>query len=163
PKGRPHEDFDWSSRSGPPARPGAPSRRTLILVDQRLDMFYGARRSMKSVAAAEAAAFCAWRFLERGDPVGGLVFNDAPIESIEAEASAEGAMRFIETIAAQNAELRAGSTQPRDPTQLDSALSVAAADEDREARRIIIVSDFRGHGPSTREILAALAAHNEVL
>ena len=38
-------------------------RQALLVVDQRLSMFFGSRRAMKSVAAAEAAAIGAWRVL----------------------------------------------------------------------------------------------------
>ena len=51
-------------------------RQTLLVVDQRLSMFFGSRRSMKSVTAAEAAAIGAWRVLGAGDRVGAIVFDD---------------------------------------------------------------------------------------
>src|SRR5262249_54987614 len=51
-------------------------RTTLLLVDQRLSMFFGSVRSMKSVTAAEAAALAAWRVLSQQDRVGAVVFND---------------------------------------------------------------------------------------
>src|ERR1700741_1447956 len=42
-------------------------RQTLLVVDQRLSMFFGTRRAMKSVTAAQAAAIAAWRILDSGD------------------------------------------------------------------------------------------------
>src|SRR5215831_5840844 len=54
-------------------------RPTLLVVDQRLSMFFGSRRAMKSVTAAEAAAISAWRVLGAGDRVGAIVFNDREI------------------------------------------------------------------------------------
>ena len=51
-------------------------RPTLLVVDQRLSMFFGSARAMKSVAAAEATALAAWRVLEAGDRVGAIVFDD---------------------------------------------------------------------------------------
>src|SRR4029079_11338777 len=44
-------------------------RQTLRVVDERLSMFFGSRRSMKSVVAAEAASISAWRVLGAGDRV----------------------------------------------------------------------------------------------
>src|SRR5215831_17349395 len=38
-------------------------RQALLVVDQRLSMFFGSRRAMKSVTAAQAAAIGAWRIL----------------------------------------------------------------------------------------------------
>src|SRR6478736_3151869 len=51
-------------------------RQGLLVVDQRLSMFFGTRRAMKSVTAAEAAAIGAWRVLGVGDRVGAVVFDD---------------------------------------------------------------------------------------
>src|SRR5215468_9627102 len=51
-------------------------RPAVLLVDQRLSMFFGSRLAMKSVAAARAAAIAAWRVLGVGDRVGAIVFND---------------------------------------------------------------------------------------
>ena len=54
-------------------------RQGLVVVDQRLSMFFGSRLAMKSVTAAETAAVIAWRVLNVGDRVGGVVFNDSDI------------------------------------------------------------------------------------
>jgi hypothetical protein len=144
------------------ARPGDRERPALFIVDQRRNMFFGSRRSMKSVAAAEAAALCAWRALDRRSAVGGVVFNDATIETLEPDCSAAAAIRFIETISAQNAALRACSTKPCAPSQLDAALKAAAGLAPRN-HLVVVVSDFHGHGRRTRELLIRLAARNDVL
>ena len=147
-------------------RAGDSDRPTLLVVDQRLGMFYGARRSMKSVAAAEAAAFCAWRVLDGGGAVGGIVFNDAAIETVASAASIDAAMRLIETIAAQNAELSADAAHARAPTQLDAALKAVAGlggEAPLQDHLVVVISDFQGHGPRTRERLIRLAARNDVL
>ena len=44
-------------------------RPAIVVVDQRQTMFFGSRRSMKSVAAAEAAAMGVWRVLDQVDRV----------------------------------------------------------------------------------------------
>src|SRR5215831_3936769 len=54
-------------------------RQTLLVVDQRLSMFFGSRLAMKSVTAAQAAAIGAWRVLGVSDRVGAIVFNDRDI------------------------------------------------------------------------------------
>ncbi|MCG8594101.1 MAG: DUF58 domain-containing protein, partial [Kiloniellales bacterium] len=42
-------------------------RPALIVVDQRMSMFFGSRLNMKSVTAAETAALAAFRILDQGD------------------------------------------------------------------------------------------------
>ena len=51
-------------------------RPALLVVDQRLAMFFGTRLNLKSVTAAEAAALAAWRVFLSGDRVGAVVFDD---------------------------------------------------------------------------------------
>src|SRR5215471_17651879 len=51
-------------------------RQSLLVVDQRLSMFFGSKLAMKSVTAAQAAALAAWRILNVGDRVGAIVFDD---------------------------------------------------------------------------------------
>src|SRR5262245_4260629 len=41
-------------------------RPAVLVVDQRINMFFGSARSLKSVTAAEAAALCAWKVLSQG-------------------------------------------------------------------------------------------------
>src|SRR5580693_6400152 len=57
-------------------------RPTVLVVDQRINMFFGSRVSMKSVVASEAAALAAWHVVQQGDRVGALVFNDEEIEEV---------------------------------------------------------------------------------
>ncbi len=132
----------------------------LIVVDQRLSMFQGARgRSLKSVAAAEAAAFCLWRGLEGGAAVGGVVFNDSTIEAIEPRRGGGAAMQVVKALAAQNAELRALPSAPRSPQQLEAALRRASL---VRGARVVVVSDFSGHGETTRRLLREIAAENDL-
>lgn len=51
-------------------------RPVFIVLDQRLDMYFGTRRQMKSVAAAKIAGLLAWRSLHDGDRLGCAVFGD---------------------------------------------------------------------------------------
>ena len=64
-------------------------RPALVIVDQRISMFFGSRSRMKSVVAAEAAAIAAWRVLSQGDRVGALVYDDADLRVIPPHRSAD--------------------------------------------------------------------------
>src|SRR5882757_7250444 len=57
-------------------------RSVLLIVDQRLTMFFGSVKNMKSVTAAEAAALATWRVIAQKDRIGALVFNDSQIAEI---------------------------------------------------------------------------------
>ena len=73
--------IDWKAT----ARTGSPhvrvfteerDRPALLVVDQRMCMFFGSELNMKSTTAAEAAAMAAFRILDAGDRLGGIVFDD---------------------------------------------------------------------------------------
>jgi len=159
--------IDWrvTARTGKPfvrVYTEEKDRPALLVVDQRLNMFFGSRRAMKSVTAAEAAALSAWRALEQGDRVGGFVFDDGAIEEVRPNRSRAAVMRLIRSIAAKNAALHADSRAKRNPLQLDAALDKLANVAHHDCL-VIVVSDFDGHSGRTRDLLARLAAHNDVL
>src|SRR5215468_6161847 len=95
--------IDWLAT----ARRGAPQvrvyteerdRSVLLLVDQRLSMFFGSRRAMKSVVAAEVAALAAFRVTSLGDRVGAIVFSEHGMVDIRPEARDAGVRRILAEI-----------------------------------------------------------------
>jgi uncharacterized protein (DUF58 family) len=159
--------MDWrvTARTGKPfvrVYAEEKDRPALLIVDQRINMFFGTRRAMKSVAAAEVAALAAWRVLAQDDRVGGLVFNDERIDEVRPHRSSAAVMKFLETVAEQNGALRADSPAQRNQAQLDAVLDTAARVADHD-HLVLVASDFDGHGPRTRDLLLRLAAHNDVL
>jgi uncharacterized protein (DUF58 family) len=159
--------IDWrvTARTGQPfvrVYDEEKDRPALIIVDQRINMFFGSRRSMKSVVAAEAAALCAWRVMALGDRVGGLVFGDAEQEIVRPHRSREAVIRFAHAISEKNRALNATSDIKRVPAQLDVILSKVASVA-RHDHLVIVVSDFDGHGPETRDLLLKMSVANDVI
>lgn len=137
-------------------------RPALIVVDQRMNMFFGSRLKMKSVTAAEAAALSAWRVLSVGDRVGGVVFNDTRVSQVRPHRSRAAAIDFLSVVKEQNALLHAEAQDPRGPAQLNAALRIVASQATHD-HLVIIVSDFDGHDKETRDILLRLTLSNDVL
>ncbi|WP_179040137.1 DUF58 domain-containing protein [Rhizobium leguminosarum] len=137
-------------------------RPALIIVDQRINMFFGSRRSMKSVTAAEAAMLCAWRILGSGDRVGGFVFGESVTSEVKPHRSRNAVIAFAEKIALQNASLRADSKGEPDPQALDKVLSAVASIAHHD-HLVVVVSDFDGHTATTRDILLRLSSRNDVI
>lgn len=159
--------MDWrvTARAGKPyvrVYTEEKDRPCLLVVDQRINMFFGSVRAMKSVTAAEVAALCAWRMLGEGNRIGGFVFNDTRIAEVRPHRSRAAALRLADAITTQNGELRADAAQASAPGQLDEVLAAVA----RHAKRdhlVVVISDFNGHGARTQELLLRLRQANEVL
>jgi uncharacterized protein (DUF58 family) len=160
-----HLDWRASLRTGKPVVRTFTEERdrpALIVVDQRMSMFFGSQRSFKSAVAAELAALTAWIVFNAGDRVGGLVFNDQRIDCIAPLRSRKRVETLFSRIVEQNQALNAANPDAEDEDQLDKALQrcVALAGHDH---LICIVSDFAGAGERTLQLMRQLAAHNDVI
>jgi uncharacterized protein (DUF58 family) len=137
-------------------------RPVLLLVDQRINMFFGSQIKMKSVVAAEMAAIAAWRVLSVGDRIGAIIFNDTDIVETRPHRSRKTVMQILHKILKFNHALRADSSSPHNDAQLNKAL--------KEAERlaghdylIAIVSDMSGWNGETVKRIKRLARHNDVI
>lgn len=137
-------------------------RQALLVVDQRLSMFFGSRLSMKSVTAAQAAAIAAWRVLGVGDRVGAIVFNDGELVEIKARRSRATVLQILSAIVARNQALGVGRGLVAAPIMLNTALEHATRRALHDAT-IIVISDFDGAGDATRKMIGAMTQHNDVV
>ncbi len=137
-------------------------RPTLVVCDQRMDMFFGSCRVFKSVTAAELAALVAWAAFSAGDRVGGLVFNDQQLEQVRPHRSRTCLQQLFASVVRQNHQLHASNPVASKADRLDQALALclAAAHHDHT---ICLVSDFSGAGVKTLHLLRQLARHNDVI
>ncbi|AZZ76567.1 DUF58 domain-containing protein [Pseudomonas sp. RU47] len=160
-----HLDWRASLRTGKPVVRTFTEERdrpALIVVDQRMSMFFGSQRSFKSALGAELAALAAWMVFNAGDRVGGLVFNDQRIDSVAPLRSRKRVEALLSRIAEQNQALSAANPDAEDEDQLDKVLQrcLALAGHDH---LICIVSDFAGAGERTLQLMRQLSAHNDVI
>ncbi|MFT4119707.1 DUF58 domain-containing protein [Bradyrhizobium sp.] len=137
-------------------------RQALLVVDQRLSMFFGSRRALKSVTAAEAAAIGAWRILGVGDRVGAIVFNDSDVVELAARRSRATVLQILSTIVAQNQALGVGRGITTASGMLNNALDHATRRAMHDAV-VVIISDFDGADDATRKMIGAMARHNDVI
>ena len=136
-------------------------RPALLVVDQRMSMFFGSRHAMKSVVAAEAAALAAFAIHAQGDRLGGIVFGDEGVADFRPSRSARSLDRLLTALAAANGALHA-DTPPVDPLPLDRPLE-AAANIARRDHLILVLSDFDGIGDRTEALVGGLARRNDVI
>jgi len=137
-------------------------RPVTVVVDQRINMFFGTKLAMKSVTAAETAALCAWRALTSGDRVAGVVFDDLKVYEHRLDRNRGALLRLLGQIATCNNALRADSPTERNPAQLDAALELAARTANHD-HLVIVITDCDGRSAHTRDLLRRLAMRNDVV
>ena len=137
-------------------------RPTMLVVDQRINMFFGSRVSMKSVVAAEFAALAAWRVFHQGDRIGAFIFNDESTEEVRMHRSRATVLRILDRIAHQNHLLRADTPSQPNPERLNEVLE-SVARVCRHDALILIASDFDGADQRTRDLLLHLSHSNDVI
>lgn len=136
-------------------------RPVFLLVDQRLPMFFGSRRAMKSVVAAELSALAAWRSLDVGDRVGGIVFNESEIAKVRPHRSRTRVLELLNEITRFNQQL-ASEDPPQGDLKLNDALR-AALHIITHDYLVVVISDFDGADEETKRLSTLLAARNDVL
>lgn len=137
-------------------------RTVWLLIDQRINMFFGSRNRMKSVVAAEVAAISAWRVLSVGDRVGALVFNDSDIAVVPPHRSRERVMQILNQVVKKNHALSANTDQKPGPGKLNEVLKRVSTLA-RHDCLVCLVTDGSGINPETRRHVTRLSEHNDVL
>jgi hypothetical protein len=90
------------------------------------------------------------------------VFNDRDIEEVRPQRSRRIVLQFLNTIVTQNQGLGVGRGIKSEPAMLNRALDRARRLATHDAT-VVIFSDFDGADQSTRDAVAAMAAHNTVV
>lgn len=137
-------------------------RPVLLVVDQRLSMFFGSQRAMKSVVAAEATALAAWRTLHVGDRVAALVFDDNDVVEIAPHRSQGQVMRILASVVEKNHALRVDAPRQPGPAMLNRVLERAV----RLAKHdylVCLIGDGAGTDAETARLVTLLGSHNDVL
>ncbi len=159
--------IDWKAT----ARTGKPhvrvfteerDRPALVVVDQRMSMFFGSRLNMKSTTAAEAAAIAAFRILDAGDRVGGIVFGDEQQREFPPRRQARTVYRLLESVAEMNAELHADRHVDPKPGRLNEVLKSIARIAHHD-HLVLVFSDFDGIDETTHRHLSGISAHNDMI
>jgi uncharacterized protein (DUF58 family) len=167
---RPGDDIrtmDWrvTSRTGKPhvrVYTEERDRPVIVLVDQRMPMFFGSQQKMKSVVAAEVAAITAWRVLAVGDRIGAILFNDNDIVEIKATRNERKVVGWLGDLAAMNNELNVDSHTQSNPGALTDALRLLQRSIGHDYL-VVLVSDFYGWNDDTLKTIRSIGQHNDII
>ena len=136
-------------------------RPVLLVVDQSSSMFFGSEVYLKSVVAAHLAALGAWRVLEVGDRIGGIVFDDEKMDFIAPKRDRRTVQRFLSIIAYKNQALK-----PVPNTGEENMLNRSLQHVNQVVNHdflVCVVSDFKKADDKTIKSMIQLAKHNDVL
>lgn len=139
-------------------------RPVYVTVDMGPTMAFATRGVFKRVQAARVAALLAWRAVDNGDRIGGIVFNGASHHELEPARGARAASHLC-------AALLGACNAATPPTRavLHHGADTPLATAVRRLRRLVkpgslvfLVSDGRGFEPAVCSELAGLARHNDL-
>jgi len=135
-------------------------RLTLVVVDQSQSMYFGSKVRLKSVAAAEIAAFSAWQAFHHNDRVGGMIIgNDSqiihkPFRNVKSVA------RFLGDLTRANQALNRGGAHPPVKHFAEALMQLRRLAHNNY--RIYFISDFHPLGDHWRDAFRNLSRRNEV-
>ena len=167
---RPGDDIrtmDWrvTNRTGKPhvrVYTEERDRPVIVVVDQRLPMFFGSEKKMKSVVAAEIAALTAWRVLNSGDRVGAILFNDTTAVHIKPSRSEQKTMNWLGDLVDMNNKLSIAPGNESKPDALMEALLLLERSVGHDYL-VVLVSDFYGWSKRSMEVIRRIRRHNDVI
>ena len=153
-------------------------RPVWLLVDMGPRMRFGTRIAFKSVIAARAAALLAWAAADKGDRVGGLVFDERGQFERRPAARTRGLLPLLNALAdASRADALPGITNgtpaafrapPAPPSAAHSVSTLSVAGRHlvhlvRPGSLVFLISDFAGFGDEDGAWLAHLGAGSELV
>ncbi len=167
---RPGDDIrnmDWrvTNRTGKPhvrVYTEERDRPVVILVDQRLPMFFGSRHKMKSVVAAEVAAITAWRVLSVGDRIGAILFNDNRSVEARPTRNERRVMGWLGDLTDMNNELTVTARRGSNPDALAQALLSLERSVGHDYL-VVLISDFYGWNDATLKTIRRIRQHNDII
>lgn len=137
-------------------------RPVMLVVDQRLGMFFGSQRQFKSVTAVEAAALVAWRTIAVKDRVGMVLFDDAECQTIRLQRSEAGVIRILQSLLDKHRALKASTPASSQPAMLNRALEMTQRLVAHDSL-VVLITDGSGKNDDTRKFLTQISHHNDVL
>ncbi|MCP3888411.1 MAG: DUF58 domain-containing protein [Desulfobulbaceae bacterium] len=137
-------------------------RKVLLLVDQRINMFFGTREKFKSVTAAEAAAIAAWRAIAAGDRVGALVFNDETILDTKPGQSSQTVLSILGNIVKLNHLLTKDTATPPNDDMMNRCLESAARLAPHDVL-VVLITDGSGLDDSGQQLISKIGQKNDII
>ena len=135
-------------------------KNVLIAVDQRQTQFFGSTLALKSVLAADIAAYIAWAAHHKGDRVGGLIFNDHTHIDCRPQRLKKSVLQFLQHLHNFNHQLTSFAPHP---TRAFSDVLQELKRVSKPGSQIFLISDFHDVDHQCTALLRDLSQHNEII
>ena len=132
-------------------------RPVWLIVDQGESMRFGTRVAFKSVIAAHAATLLAWAAADKGDRVGGLVFDERHARRCAAAAGKRGVLPLLGALAGRQRGAEGSGYRSIGEAVVRLAPSVPSG------ALVVLASDFRDADTDGQGWLTPLARRCEIL
>jgi uncharacterized protein (DUF58 family) len=167
---RPGDDIrtmDWrvTNRTGKPhvrVYTEERDRPVIAVVDQRLPMFFGSRKKMKSVVAAEVAAITAWRVIAVGDRFGAILFNDSETREFRPTRNDRKVTAALGDLASMNNQLSVTAGKSSNSDALPHALQMLERSIGHDYL-VVLISDFYGWDDRALKTIRRISRHNDIV
>lgn len=160
-------NIDWkvTNRTGKPhvrVYNEEKDRPVLVVVDQRLPMFFGSQEKLKSVVACELAALSMWNVLKNGDRIGAVLFDDEKIEDFKPARSKYANMAILSSLIDMNHALSVDIRHQTNTHQLELALKRVEQLVGHDYL-VIVISDFSGWNKEVLNSIKRIGQHNDLI
>lgn len=134
-------------------------RPVFILLDLSDSMIFGSQFVFKSVQACHLSALLSWQAKQRGDRLGGIVFNQQQVSELKPRGRSKGLMRFLD--ASQQLCVKhpfKDNTQPQSLLLQLKRLSRLV----QTGSQIHLISDFSQLDEACIKLLTLINRHNQI-
>ncbi|GLS89731.1 hypothetical protein GCM10007916_07980 [Psychromonas marina] len=134
-------------------------RPVFILLDLSDSMIFGSQFVFKSVQACHLASLLSWQAKQRGDRLGGIIFNQQQVSELKPRGRSKGLMRFLH----QSQQLC--MKQPFKSSNNEQSLLLQLKRLSRLVQtgsQIHLISDFSQLDESCQKLLTLINRHNQI-
>lgn len=141
--------------------PAPAERHAVLVVDQRMNMFFGSQKNLKSVVAAHVAALIAWQVLARKKRLSAAVFNDRKIVQFDPGCSRLHTLLILQAVLNQNHSLLPSDAVYSNAGMLNDALRRVSKRTPGNAL-IFLITDAGGCDQETLRLATEISRQNDL-
>ncbi len=133
-------------------------RPVFLLADFSASMYFGTKRSFKTVSAANAASLISWAAVQNGDRLGGVVVENGNVHDLKPRPGKIGALAMLNLLAESTHEIPHSSGK----SDLNSGLSHLSKVA-HPGSLIFLFSDLYGFDEASQRHLSVMNQHNDII